>query len=70
MQRTHLRSHQNILKRHLIHVGAFNLSSILWNTGTPRECGEIGVACFVALLLYRASQAGIGPARVELQRTV
>jgi transposase len=40
MRRTHLRGHQNILKRLLIHVGAFNLSLIfrtLWGSGTPRE---------------------------------
>src|ERR1700675_5065594 len=40
MRRTHLRGHQNILKRLLIHVGAFNLSLIfrtLWRSGTPRE---------------------------------
>ena len=29
MRRTHLRKHQNILKRQLIHIGAFNLSLIL-----------------------------------------
>jgi transposase len=40
MRRTHLRGHQNILKRQLIHVGAFNLSLILRSVlgaGTPRE---------------------------------
>lgn len=40
MRRCHLRSHQNILKRQLIHVGAFNLSLILrqlLGAGTPRE---------------------------------
>lgn len=40
MRRTHLRGHQNILKRQLIHVGAFNLSLILrqlLGAGTPRE---------------------------------
>jgi transposase len=40
MRRTHLRGHQNILKRLLIHVGAFNLSLIFrtrWGSGTPRE---------------------------------
>ncbi len=40
MRRTHLRGHQNILKRQLIHVGAFNLSLIfrrLIGAGTPRE---------------------------------
>jgi len=29
MRRCHLRGHENILKRQLIHVGAFNLSLIL-----------------------------------------
>jgi len=40
MRRTHLRGHQNILKRLLIHVGAFNLSLIFrtrLGSGTPRE---------------------------------
>jgi transposase len=40
MRRTHLRKHSNILKRQLIHVGAFNLSLILRKlvgSGTPRE---------------------------------
>jgi len=40
MRRTHLRGHLNILKRQLIHVGAFNLSLIfrgLLGAGTPRE---------------------------------
>jgi transposase len=40
MRRTHLRGHPNILKRLLIHVGAFNLSLILRSllgAGTPRE---------------------------------
>ena len=40
MRRCHLRGRQNILKRQLIHVGAFNLSLILrklLGAGTPRE---------------------------------
>jgi transposase len=40
MRRTHLRGHRNILKRQLIHVGAFNLSLVmrkLLGAGTPRE---------------------------------
>ena len=40
MRRIHLRGHENILKRLLIHVGAFNLSLIfrsLLGSGTPRE---------------------------------
>jgi hypothetical protein len=40
MRRTHLRGHENILKRLLLHVGAFNLSLIfrsLLGAGTSRE---------------------------------
>src|SRR5713101_8233449 len=40
MRRCHLRGRQNILKRQLIHVGAFNMSLILrklLGAGTPRE---------------------------------
>src|ERR1700686_2945737 len=40
MRRTHLRGHENILKRQLIHVGAFSLSLILrvlLGSGKPRE---------------------------------
>ena len=40
MRRCHLRGQENILKRQLIHVGAFNLSLILrklLGAGTPRE---------------------------------
>ena len=44
MRRTHLRHHDNILKRLLIHAGAFNLSLILRQTtgvGTPRELNDL-----------------------------
>src|SRR6202162_2045094 len=40
MRRCHLRGRENILKRQLVHVGAFNLSLILHKllgAGTPRE---------------------------------
>jgi hypothetical protein len=40
LRRCHLRGRENILKRQLIHVGAFNLSLILrkiLGAGTPRE---------------------------------
>jgi transposase len=40
MRRVHLRGRENIMKRQLIHVGAFNLSLIFRKTlgaGTPRE---------------------------------
>ena len=40
MRRIHLRGHDNILKRQLIHVGGFNLSLVMrkmLGAGTPRE---------------------------------
>ncbi len=43
MRRTHLRGHENILKRLLIHGGAFNLSLLLrkeLGAGTPRGLAE------------------------------
>ena len=55
MRRTHLRGRQNILKRQLIHVGAFNLSLILrqlLGSGTPRELrNRLGMLFVRALLL-------------------
>jgi hypothetical protein len=53
MRRTHLRGHPNILKRQLIHVGAFNLSLILrklMGAGTPREWRNRGGVLY--LLVY------------------
>ena len=53
MRRTYLRGHQNILKRQLIHVGAFNLSLILrklMGAGTPREWRNRGGV--LLLLVY------------------
>jgi transposase len=52
MRRTHLRGHTNILKRLLIHVGAFNLSLIfrcLLGAGTPRELRNRLVSFFQQL---------------------
>jgi transposase len=39
LRRTHLRGHQNILKRLLVHAGAFNLGILMrkmFGHGTPR----------------------------------
>jgi transposase len=59
MRRTHLRGHQNILKRQLIHVGAFNLSLIFRSrlgAGTPRELrNRLSRLLFVFSLLLRRS---------------
>jgi len=58
MRRTHLRKHSNILKRQLIHVGAFNLSLILRKligAGTPREWrNHTPQLVFLFLCLFRA----------------
>lgn len=57
MRRTHLRGHQNILKRLLIHTAGFNLSLILRKTighGTPRGAkGLITLAKDAILALLR-----------------
>jgi transposase len=58
MRRTHLRKHSNILKRQLIHVGAFNLSLImrkLIGAGTPREWrNRTPQLVFLLLCVFRA----------------
>ena len=41
MRRCHLRGHENILKRQLIHVGAFNLSLILRTLIGGRNAGGV-----------------------------
>jgi transposase len=56
MRRCHLRGRENILKRQLVHVGAFNLSLILrklLGAGTPRELrNRIGRLVVRVLLLF------------------
>jgi transposase len=61
MRRTHLRKHDNILKRQLIHVGAFNLSLIfrrLLGAGTPREWYNLGKGLFLFLSALFTRQQG------------
>ena len=64
MRRTHLRKHSNILKRQLIHVGAFNLSLILRKligAGTPREWrNRTPQLVFLFLWLFGASHGTQG----------
>jgi transposase len=53
MRRVHLRGRENVLKRQLIHVGAFNLSLILrqiLGVGTPRELRNRQVGLIFVLL--------------------
>ena len=54
MRRTHLRGHQNILKRLLIHAGGFNLGLVmrqLIGLGTPRGLQGRVTAVMVTLLV-------------------
>jgi transposase len=57
MRRTHLRRHDNIIKRLLIHAGAFNLGLVmrkLVGNGTPRGLqGRLNPLLCVVLLLWR-----------------
>ena len=58
MRRTHLRGHSNILKRLLVHAGAFNLGRLLRQMvgiGTPR--GACRAVPFVSCRCYWASIA-------------
>ena len=58
MRRTHLRRHDNIIKRLLIHAGAFNLGLVmrkLLGNGTPRGFqGRLKALLFVFQMLWRA----------------
>jgi transposase len=67
MRRCHLRGRQNILKRQLIHVGAFNLSLILRKligAGTPRELrNHAGQAVSRLLRFVLCLMTTIWPAR-------
>ena len=70
MRRTHLRGHKNILKRQLIHVGAFNLSLILrqlLGAGTPREWKNRGGSLFCSSISFsRAEMLAISCAEAEM----
>lgn len=54
MRRTHLRKHENILKRLVVHAGGFNLSLILrlhMQVGTPRGLQDGGKAVLAVQIL-------------------
>jgi transposase len=62
MRRTHLRGHENILKRQLIHVCAFNLSLIfrqMLGAGTPRELRNRKVALISAFMQLQAALSAL-----------
>jgi len=71
MRRCHLRGQENILKRQLIHVGAFNLSLILrklLSAGTPRELKNHLVKLvgrILRLLGYRNGQQRFRSSRIS-----
>jgi transposase len=75
MRRTHLRGHQNILKRQLIHVGAFNLSLILRSllgAGTPREWRNRGGVLLLLVYLLLTRREGLNRlngSRISMSRT-
>ena len=53
MRRTHLRRHENILKRLLTHVAGFNLGILMRNLigkATPKEYAELNASLIAALL--------------------
>jgi len=55
MRRVHLRGHNNILKRLLIHVGALNLGLLMrtiWGVGTPRGLQGGSAALILATDLF------------------
>src|SRR3989441_2158876 len=63
MRRAQLRGHPNILKRQLIHIGAFNLSLIfrsLLGAGTPRELRN-RLSSFIFALLGCSSAPRCAP---------
>lgn len=75
MRRTHLRKHDNILKRQLIHVGAFNLSLILrriLGAGTPRELRNRAAGLFLLWIGVLRALGGLwerhGESEAELIR--
>jgi len=74
MRRTHLRGHENILKRQLVHVGAFNLSLILrqlLGAGTPREwrnrCGMLLLLVYFVRTRQEAQNQRYG-SRISMSR--
>jgi transposase len=75
LRRCHLRGRDNILKRQLVHVGAFNLSLILrqlLGAGTPRELrnrsGQFVLRLFL-LLWYKNGQQRCRSGRISASAT-
>ena len=63
MRRVHLRGHNNILKRMLIHIAGFNLGLLMRKTigvGTPRSLQDRQAPLVVAFFALIASVVGVG----------
>src|SRR5437588_10571125 len=63
LRRVHLRGHPNILKRLIVHAGAFNLGLLMRHTigrGTPRGLQGGGRPCFVLWLTVYTQLAQLG----------
>ena len=60
MRRVHLRGHDNILKRLLIHIAGYNLSLVLRLTigkGTPRGLQDLAILCFARFIVLKEACA-------------
>jgi transposase len=71
MRRTHLRGRENILKRQLIHVCAFNLSLIFrlsLGAGTPRELRNRQATLISAFMWLHVALLALGEATDRSQR--
>lgn len=74
MRRVFLRGRENVLKRQLIHVGAFNLSLIFRQTlgaGTPRELRNRQQRAVFVILIFRIAlgmRSACSAARCELMQ--
>jgi transposase len=73
MRRVHLRGRENVFKRQLIHVGAFNLSLIFRTTlgaGTPRQLrNRRQRSVFVVLWLLRPDEIRLQPPKDDLRKS-
>ena len=65
LRRTHVRGHENVLKRLLVHASAFNLGLLmrrLFGIGTPRTLqGRAAALTAVLSLLWKLIYEAIAP---------
>ena len=66
MRRTHLKQHDNILKRLLIHVAGFNLGLMLrrlFGVGTARGMQDLATRLWARIFALRTALAGANSQR-------